>query len=83
MSAASEILPMTAPEVPMLRVVRGQADDEEIAALLTALAVTVARPGPTPARRAPLSAWVRPAMSGFEAGIDGWRRSGLPGPRMW
>ena len=65
---------------PVLRVVRGDATPEEIAAVL---AVLLSRPAveATPARKAP-SAWSgrsrllrRPQFPGPGA----WRRSGLPG----
>jgi len=70
----------------MLRVVRGQADDDEIAALVTALAVATASPTPPPARStAPPSEWARPlrTTAGAPASRGGWRRSGLPAHRTW
>ena len=73
------------PEEPMLRVVRGQADDDEIAALVTALAVATAVPAPTPVENtAPPSEWARPLRTaGAPASRGGWRRSGLPAHRTW
>jgi len=76
------------PEEPVLRVVRGQADDDEIAALVTALAVATARLAEAPlatvtAVTAP-SEWARPMRTaGAPASHGGWRRSGLPTHRTW
>ncbi len=88
MSAALDhAVPDEIPEAPMLRVVRGAADDDEIAALVTAIIAVAAGSGPqrdggAPARRATSparSVWARPAFpSGTRPGPDNWRRSGLP-----
>lgn len=69
----------------MLRVVRGQADDDEIAALVTALAVATAGLAEAPPETvtAP-SEWARPLRTaGAPASHRGWRRSGLPTHRAW
>ncbi len=69
----------------MLRVVRGQADEDEIAALLTALVVAAAQPAVVPPpRRAPLSEWARPVPDAAYGSLpNGWRRSGLPTAQRW
>ena len=75
------------PEEPMLRVVRGQADDDEIAALVTALVAATAVSAPAPQAlegTAPASEWARPLRTtGAPASRGGWRRSGLPAHRTW
>ena len=71
---------------PYLRVVRGDASPEEIAALVAALAAVAAararaddaQPAPAPAR----SNWNDPARlmrAAPHPGPGGWRRSALPG----
>jgi hypothetical protein len=67
---------------PHLRLVRGEASAEEIAALVAVLATrTAAAPPP----RRPLSGWADPAAAvrrGIEPGPGAWRRSGFaPGIR--
>lgn len=63
----------------MLRVVRGEPSDAELAALATVLAgLSAAAPGPAPA---PRSAWGDPARMLADRrhpGPDAWRRSALP-----
>jgi hypothetical protein len=63
----------------MLRIVRGEPDDEELAALIGALAL-VRRP--TPASRVPRSAWSMRASQlhagQLHAGPNAWRNSALP-----
>jgi hypothetical protein len=68
------------PERPVLRVVRGDAAPEEIAAVV---AVLLSRPAfvEAPPRRAP-SAWAdrsRQLRRPLHPGPDAWRRSALPG----
>jgi hypothetical protein len=60
-----------------LRIVRGEPDDAELAALL----VVLARRAPDPGGRHPRSAWSDPEWrSGVRRPRPGaWRRSGLPG----
>ncbi len=68
------------PEASMLRVVRGAADDDEIAALVTAIVAVSAGPTPVAARIpvAPpaVSAWARSGRPG--APPAGWRAAGHP-----
>jgi len=75
---------VTAPEPaerrPVLRVVRGDATPEEIAALVAVLLARPAVDEPSP-RRAP-SAWsdrARLMRRPLFPGPDAWRRSALPG----
>jgi hypothetical protein len=69
------------PARPLLRVVRGVPDDEELAALtavVASLSAVDARPEPTAAR----SAWAdrgRQLRQGLAHGPGAWRASGLPG----
>lgn len=73
------------PQRPVLRVVRGNPDDVEIAALTAALASVPAAAPEEPARR-PLSLWadraarLRPAAGGLPLppGPNAWRASALP-----
>jgi hypothetical protein len=74
---------VTDPERPVLRVVRGDATPEEIAAVVAALlSRSAASCGDAPpSRRAP-SAWAdrsRQVRRPLFPGPDVWRRSGLPG----
>lgn len=65
---------------PILRVIRGDASPEEIAALVAVLLSRPAPGGPA-AGRAP-SAWAdrsRLLRRPLYPGPDAWRRSGLPG----
>jgi hypothetical protein len=68
------------PREPALRVVRGDASPEEIAALVTVL---LSRPGDDEAPPAPArSAWAgrsRQLRRPLFPGPGAWRRSGLPG----
>ena len=67
---------------PVLRVIRGDATPEEIAAVVAALlARAAASEAPAPARPAP-SAWsdrARLLRRPVHAAPDAWRRSALPG----
>ncbi|KDN18878.1 acyl-CoA carboxylase epsilon subunit [Amycolatopsis rifamycinica] len=68
----------TEPAVPGFRVVRGQPDDVELAALVAALLVAAA-PVPVPAPARP--AWADPAWrrdAPLVARPGAWRLSGLP-----
>jgi hypothetical protein len=70
---------VTAPERPVLRVVRGDATPEEIAAMVAVLLSRPALAEPRP-RRAP-SAWAdrsRLLSRPLFPGPDAWRRSALP-----
>ncbi|MFC7340024.1 acyl-CoA carboxylase epsilon subunit [Saccharopolyspora griseoalba] len=71
---------------PVLRIVRGNPDDVEIAALTTALAgLAAAQPAAEPAR--PMSLWAdrsaalrHPAgRRPLRPGPNAWRASGMPG----
>ena len=70
---------VTAPERPVLRVVRGDATPEEIAAVV---AVLLSRPAVAEAAARPLpSAWAdrsRLLRRPLFPGPDAWRRSALP-----
>ena len=71
---------MTAPG-PVLRVIRGDATPEEIAAVVAALLSRAASDAPPPARPAP-SAWSdrsRLLRRPVHPAPDAWRRSALPG----
>ena len=71
---------MTAPG-PVLRVIRGDATPEEIAAVVAALLSRAASDAPAPARPAP-SAWSdrsRLLRRPVHPAPDAWRRSALPG----
>jgi Acyl-CoA carboxylase epsilon subunit len=67
---------------PVLRVIRGDATPEEVAAVVAALlARAAASDAPPPARPAP-SAWAdraRLLRRPVHAAPDAWRRSALPG----
>jgi len=69
----------TVSERPMLRIVRGEPTDEELAALVGAL--TAIQP-PAPAAKAPRSAWsLRSSQlrrNQLRAGPTAWRNSALP-----
>jgi Acyl-CoA carboxylase epsilon subunit len=72
--------PVEQPARPLLRVVRGAPDDEELAALTVVLAALAADgpPAPTPAPKswwADRAALVRPPLP---SGPGAWRASGLP-----
>jgi Acyl-CoA carboxylase epsilon subunit len=71
---------VTDPDRPVLRVVRGDATPEEIAAVVAVLLSRPALDSPPP-RRAP-SAWAdrsRQLRGPLFPGPDAWRRSALPG----
>ena len=67
------------PAPPLLRVVRGNPTDEELAALVAVVAASSA--GASAPTKRPVPAWsagarrMRPAL---RAGRGGWRASGLP-----
>lgn len=68
------------PERPLLRVVRGNPDDTELAALTAVVAAATSRgePAPPPQRR---SLWSDPAARlrrPLHPGPGAWRASGLP-----
>jgi hypothetical protein len=68
----------TPAERPRLRLIRGDATPEEIAALVAVLAAQGAAAA-VPATRPPRSVWADPAYAirgGMPAGPDGWRRAG-------
>ncbi|GAA4677674.1 acyl-CoA carboxylase subunit epsilon [Nocardioides nanhaiensis] len=68
----------TEPQRPVLRVVRGDATPEEVAALL---GVVASLGGAAPAPRRPRSSWAHPerlVRRTAPAGPGGWRASGLP-----
>jgi Acyl-CoA carboxylase epsilon subunit len=72
---------VTAPERPVLRVVRGDATLEEVAAVVAVLLSRSAGDLGVPSRSAP-SAWAdrsRLLRRPLFPGPDAWRRSGLPG----
>ncbi|WP_395694540.1 acyl-CoA carboxylase subunit epsilon [Nocardioides sp.] len=67
------------PKAPFLRVVRGDATPEEVAALVTVLA-SLRAGAPAPPRRRP--EWSHPRRAQrvtHRRGPGGWRASGLPG----
>jgi hypothetical protein len=66
-------------EVPLLRVVRGEPDDAELAALLAVLATGAGDAATPPA--GPVSAWrdrARSVHAPVQHGPGAWRASGLP-----
>lgn len=68
----------TEPTRPVLRVVRGDATPEEVAALL---GVVASLGGAAPAPRRPRSSWAHPerlVRRTAASGPGGWRASGLP-----
>jgi hypothetical protein len=70
---------VTAPQdVPLLRVVRGEPTDEQLAALVAVVAARAAAAPPAAAPTAP-SLWGRPALRApLHPGPGAWRASGLP-----
>ena len=65
-------------EQPFLRVVRGDATAEEVAALVAVLG-SLSAPAPAPKKRAPeWSAPHRQVRRTLPHGPGGWRSSGLP-----
>ncbi len=75
---------MTTPEEPArppLVVVRGEANEEEVAALtavVAAIAGQASVPPPSPRPRSQWASRARQVRSPHVAGPDGWRASGLP-----
>jgi hypothetical protein len=69
--------------LPVLRIVRGEATPEEIAALVAVLqGVAVARAAETVRRRRPGPEWAahrRKLRATYRPGPGGWRASSLPG----
>ena len=69
------------PEAPVLRVVKGEPSDEELAALVAVVVARTANAGRPDEKTQGRSAWgdparaVRPVLS---PGPDGWRRSAFP-----
>jgi hypothetical protein len=66
-------------EPPLLRVVRGEPSDEELAALTAVVAAAASQPAPEPP--APRSAWADPAhrlRAPLRPGPGAWRVSALP-----
>lgn len=66
---------------PLLRVVRGDPDDEELAALAAVLAAARDAAGPEPGPPAPRSVWGDPAhrlRAPLRPGPGAWRASALP-----
>jgi len=66
------------PQRPFLRVVRGDATPEELAALVAVLAAAGGEPAAAPRRVPAWSAPHRGLRRTFPAGPGGWRVSGLP-----
>ena len=67
------------PDRPVLRVVRGDATPEEVAALVAVIASMSA--GAAPARPRPRSTWADPARrmrTTLPHGPGAWRASGMP-----
>ncbi len=67
------------PDRPVLRIVRGDATPEEVAALVAVIAAMSAGGGPT--RPKPRSSWADPARrmrTSLPHGPGAWRASGLP-----
>ncbi|HEX5121553.1 MAG TPA: acyl-CoA carboxylase subunit epsilon [Pseudonocardiaceae bacterium] len=72
---------MTDQDRPLLRVVRGTPDDDELAALTAVVAGIASAPPPASRRPAPRSRWAdRSALvrGSLPSGPDAWRASGLP-----
>lgn len=75
---------------PLLRVVRGEPDDEELAALTAVVAATASQPALStsqpsasqpPTSQSPRSAWADPAhrlRAPLRPGPGAWRASALP-----
>ncbi|WP_406691457.1 acyl-CoA carboxylase epsilon subunit [Saccharopolyspora sp. ID03-671] len=74
------------PQRPVLRIVRGDPDDVEVAALTAALAGAAAAQVPDEGQE-PMSLWADPASGlrhpagrrPLRPGLHAWRASGLPG----
>lgn len=72
---------MTEPDRPLLRVVRGVPDDDELAALTAVVAGISGRRAAPPTTRAPMSRWAdRAALvrQPLPTGPYAWRASGRP-----
>ncbi len=68
------------PEPPVLRVVRGDPTDEEIAALVVVLGAPAAGPPPpAPTTSSGWSAYWRAVRAPLPPGASAWRISGRPG----
>jgi hypothetical protein len=66
---------------PPLVVVRGEANEEEVAALTAVVAAIASQAAAAPAPKRPVSEWANPARlvrGTHVAGPGGWRASGLP-----
>jgi hypothetical protein len=70
--------PDAEPERPFLRVVRGDATPEELAALVAVLAASGGEQAAPPRRVPEWSAHHRRLRRTFPAGPGGWRSSALP-----
>ncbi len=66
------------PRQPLLRVVRGDATPEEVAALVAVLAAVGGTPPASPRPRSEWAAHHRKVRSHHPHGPGGWRSSGLP-----
>jgi len=66
------------PERPLLRVVKGDATPEEVAALVAVLATAQAAPAAEEPRVPEWQAHHRKVRRTLPHGPDGWRSSGLP-----
>ena len=76
----SEQDPRDATQRPLLRVVKGDATPEEVAALVAVVAALGSGGGEPPTRRTPeWSAHHRKVRRTLPHGPGGWRSSGLPG----
>jgi hypothetical protein len=67
------------PAAPALRVVRGDATPEEVAALLVVLQAVAPAASDAPAPRSEWAAPRRLVRAPLTAGRDAWRTSALPG----
>lgn len=63
---------------PVLRVVRGDATPEEVAAIVAVLAATGGAPSPAPRRVPEWAAHHRQVRRALPHGPGGWRSSALP-----
>jgi hypothetical protein len=73
---ATEVEAATEPQMPLLRVVKGELTPEELAALVTVVAARGS--GGTPAKKPQRSEWGHPARAVrgiHRPGPDAWRRS--------
>jgi hypothetical protein len=77
MAAVSD--PASDPDRPVLRIVKGDATPEEVAALVAVIAAL--RSGPAEEKPKPRSTWADPAhrmRATLQHGPGAWRSSGLP-----